>query len=259
MIADELWVERGGSTDPDGAPLLVLLHGMGHTAQVWRGLVELLDGRRWLAVDLPGHGRSPWTGRYSFDAVAAAVAAAMDPVLPAGRTVLAVGHSMGGVIALALAALRPEVRGVLGFGIKVAWTAEELAAMGARAAKPPKVFGTPDEARAAFIRFAGLDGVVSPDSALARSGIAETGSGYRLAADPRTMAVGAPDMPPLLAAARANATVVLARGEHDHMVSDEALRAVDAGAVVVPGVGHNFHVTHPLALRKLADTVGGVG
>jgi hypothetical protein len=46
--------------------------------------------------------------------------------------------------------------------------------------------------------------------------------------------------------------VVLARGEHDHMVSAEALRAVDAGAVDVPNVGHNFHVTHPRALR---DTV----
>jgi len=252
VIADELWVERGGS---DEGPLLVLLHGMGHTALVWRGLTDLLDGRGWLAVDLPGHGRSPWTGSYTFDGIAAAVAA----VLPAGRPVLAVGHSMGGVVALALAAARPQVRGVLGFGIKVAWTGDELAALSARAARPPRVFGTLDEALAAFVRFGGLDGVVPPDSALARSGVAATDGGYRLAADPRTMAVGAPDMPALLADARADAAVVLARGEHDHMVSDEALRAVDPGAVVVPAVGHNFHLTHPLALRELAGTVGAAG
>lgn len=234
-----------------------MLHGMGHTAEVWRGLIGLLDGRGWLAVDLPGHGRSPWSTAYSFDGIAASVAA----LLPAGRPVLAVGHSMGGVIALALAAGRPEVYGVLGFGIKVVWTEDELAAMRNRAAKPPRVFDGVGEAVAAFLRFGGLDGpdgaVVSPDSALARSGVAVTEGGYRLAADPRTMTVGAPDMPALLSAARASATVVLARGEHDHMVSADALRAVDAGAVMVPDVGHNFHLTHPWLVRELADFVRG--
>jgi pimeloyl-ACP methyl ester carboxylesterase len=58
----------------------------------------------------------------------------------------------------------------------------------------------------------------------------------------------------LLAAARTHARVALARGEHDHMASAEALRAVDPGAIEVSNVGHNFHVTHPRALRQLVDS-----
>jgi hypothetical protein len=46
---------------------------------------------------------------------------------------------------------------------------------------------------------------------------------------------------------------VLARGEHDHMVSAEQLRAVDTGAVVISGVGHNVHVTHPRRVLELID------
>jgi pimeloyl-ACP methyl ester carboxylesterase len=248
VIADErLWVQRGG---PDDGPLVVLLHGLGHTAEVWRGLIELLPGG-WLALDLPGHWRSPWVGEYTFDRVAASVAT----VLPHTRPVRLIGHSFGGAVALALAAIRPEVHGVLGFGIKVVWSDEELATMKARAARPPRVFAGEGEALAMFVRFGGLHGIVDSDSALARSGITEVEGGYRLATDPATMAVGAPDMPALLAGARAGAHVVLACGEHDHMVSAEQLRALDPGAVVVPGVGHNFHLTHPQRLAEIA-TVG---
>jgi pimeloyl-ACP methyl ester carboxylesterase len=241
--------ERGGRDD---GPLMVLLHGLGHTAQVWRELIDLLSQRwpgGWLAPDLPGHGRSPWLDAYSFDGMAAEVAT----VLPAGRPVVAVGHSMGGVVALALAAVTPEVDGVLGFGIKVAWTEDELAAMAARAARPPRTFDSQDEACAAFVRFAGLDGVMSPDSQFGRSGVVGVDGGFRLATDPRTMAVGAPDMPAMLAAARADARVLLARGASDHMVSAEQLGAVDRDAVTVPGAGHNLHVTHPELLLGLLD------
>jgi pimeloyl-ACP methyl ester carboxylesterase len=118
------------------------------------------------------------------------------------------------------------------------------------------MFATEGEALAAFVRFAGLDGVLAPDSDLARSGVAEVDGGYRLAADPGTMAVSPPDMPALLAGAMAGARAMLACGEHDHLVSPEQLRALDPAAVVVPGAGHNFHVTHPQALAELVGTVG---
>ena len=248
MAGERLWVQRGGADD---GPLVVLLHGLGHTAQVWRGVTDLLPGG-WLTVDLPGHGRSPSAGEYMFDRVAAEVAT----VLRGDRPVTVVGHSFGGAVALALAAVHPQVEAVLGFGIKVVWTEEELATMRARATRPPKIFGTEGEALAAFVRFAGLDGVVAADSEVARSGVTEVDGGYRLAADPATMAVSAPNMPALLAGARAGARAVLACGEHDHLVSPEQLRALDPDAVVVPGVGHNFHVTHPHALAELVATVG---
>jgi pimeloyl-ACP methyl ester carboxylesterase len=56
MDAD-LRVQQGGSGDP----VLLLLHGLGATGDVWDGWRPLLARRwpgRWLAPDLPGHGGS---------------------------------------------------------------------------------------------------------------------------------------------------------------------------------------------------------
>jgi pimeloyl-[acyl-carrier protein] methyl ester esterase len=54
-VMSDLYIEVNG-TGPD----LVLLHGWGLNVRVWDGLVqELSDRFRMIAVDLPGHGRSP--------------------------------------------------------------------------------------------------------------------------------------------------------------------------------------------------------
>ena len=59
----------------------------------------------------------------------------MAPLLdPAGTVV--VGHSFGGVVGLHLAQ-RPGVRAVVGVGIKVAWTPDELARAAALGASGP--------------------------------------------------------------------------------------------------------------------------
>lgn len=257
----ELWVAEGGTdTSTDTGPVLVLLHGLGHTANVWDRFTALLTGR-WIAPDLRGHGRSPWTERYSFGHFAADVADAVAARLPAERPVLVVGHSMGGVVALALAAgtFGLPVAAAVGFGIKVSWSDDELAAMRARAARPPRVFETEEQARAAFVRFAGLEGIdgVGPGSALAASGVRAVDGGFGLATDPRTMLVGAPSTAAMLAGA--TVPVVLAAGEHDHMVTPERLRAVDEHATVLAGVGHNLHVTHPERLRGLVGGIAATG
>lgn len=66
-MPDGLHVTRGG----DGDPVLLLLHGLGATAYVWRPMVALLEEGwpgRWVAPDLPGHGGSAPLPRYSFGA-----------------------------------------------------------------------------------------------------------------------------------------------------------------------------------------------
>ena len=68
-----LRLHQGGS----GEPVLLLLHGLGATGDVWQGWRPLLDRwwpGRWLAPDLPGHGGSPPLPGYTFESLAAAVA-----------------------------------------------------------------------------------------------------------------------------------------------------------------------------------------
>ena len=118
-----LRVQQGGS----GEPVLLLLHGLGATGDVWDGwrplLARLWPGR-WLAPDLPGHGGSRPLSGYTFDALAAAIAG----IVSGGARTLVLGHSLGGVVGLALASGRfsVPVQAVIGLGIKVAWTQEEL-------------------------------------------------------------------------------------------------------------------------------------
>jgi pimeloyl-ACP methyl ester carboxylesterase len=93
--------------DGDGPPLL-LVHGLAGAASNWVELVPLLARRRRLLVpDLPGHGGSaPLPAVSSLDSFADVVAALADRegMLPAP----AVGHSLGGLVALRLALRRPD-------------------------------------------------------------------------------------------------------------------------------------------------------
>jgi pimeloyl-ACP methyl ester carboxylesterase len=234
----ELRVRTGGQGDP----VVLLLHGLGATAEVWDGLVSLLPGA-WVAPDLPGHGGSAPLPEYTFAAVAEAVA---DLVDPAGTVVL--GHSFGGVVGLHLAG-RPGVRKVVGLGIKVAWTPEELARAAALAAREPARFATRDEAVARHLRLSGLDGLVVQDAPAATAGVVEQDGAWRPALDPRAFGAVGPPVAALVAAAPV--PVVLARGEHDAMVSAEQLRVIAPDTVDLPGLGHNAHVEGPAAVADL--------
>ncbi|RKT52517.1 alpha/beta fold hydrolase [Saccharothrix australiensis] len=226
-------VERGGS-----GPLLVLLHGLGATAEVWRGVTPHWPGS-WLAVDLPGHGRSTPLERYSFGSFAAAVAAVVPP-----GPVAVLGHSLGGAVALALASgwFAVEVAAVAGVGVKLRWSADELARARAVAGRPAKVFPTPDEAAGWAARLAGVP--------LAH-GVAETPGGWRAALDPAAFGVGAPDVAGLLAASRA--PVLLATGETDPLCPPGDLLAATPGGMVLAGVGHNAHVEQPESIRPVLE------
>lgn len=96
---------------PDGVPV-VLLHGIGRTGQVWERVVELLAALpvRIAAFDLLGFGASPkpdWP-LYDVDDHARAVIAALQK-LKAGQPAVLVGHSMGCLVAVRVARLRPDL------------------------------------------------------------------------------------------------------------------------------------------------------
>ena len=221
---------------------LVLLHGLGANREVWRGVLDLVPDA--IAPDLPGHGSAPRLTSYSFEAYAEALL----PLLPEGPLDL-LGHSMGGMIALELAARRPEVRQVVGFGVKVRWSDEDVEAAARLATRPVMSFASRDEAAHRYLRVAGLDGLVEPDHPTIEAGIVETDGAWQLTQDPATFGFGRPDIAPLLASV--GCPVTLARGEHDRLVSDDDLAAVVPGHVTWPGLGHNAHVEDPGAVLAL--------
>ena len=124
---------------PPGAsgPPLVLVHGAGGTLAHWPREIRELSGRRVVAVDLPGHGGSPPPGHTSVGAYARSVLALADALaLP---RFVAVGHSMGGAVALALALDEPtRVAGLVlvGSGARLRVAPEILAAAAAPALSP---------------------------------------------------------------------------------------------------------------------------
>jgi pimeloyl-ACP methyl ester carboxylesterase len=238
-----VYLARHGSGDP----ILLLLHGLGATGEVWDGLVSSLDGR-WpgevLVPDLPGHGRSSPLARYSFGSLAAALA----EVLPPGRPVAVLGHSLGGVVGLTLASgwFGVRVPAVCGLGIKVRWSAEELAKAAELAARPVRTFDTREEAMDRALKVAGLAGLMPA----LEFGVTSS-PGWRLSLDAAAFGVGAPDMPGLLAACRG--AVILAAGERDPMSPQPHLRELRPDPVELSGLGHNAHVEDPRALWPLLD------
>jgi len=87
---------------------IVLLHGGAQNAHTW-DTVALGLGRPLVAVDLPGHGRSPWRDDHDYrpSVNAVSVAEAVEDAAPDAAVV--VGMSLGGLTAAALAGLRPDL------------------------------------------------------------------------------------------------------------------------------------------------------
>lgn len=97
---------------PGEGPVRVFVHGLGCTAASDFAHIAThpaLGGGRTLLVDLLGHGLSdrPAGFDYRMESQAAAVAAVLDHLGLAGVDL--VGHSMGGAVAIQLAAARPDL------------------------------------------------------------------------------------------------------------------------------------------------------
>lgn len=245
-----LFAERGG----EGERLLVLLHGLGATANVWKPLTGILAREwngRWLAPDFRGHGRSVKEGPYDFEQHARDVAA----LIAHETEVFVLGHSFGGVIAALLGSGDFRVRPVasLAFGVKIRWSDEEKAKALDLAKRPAKIFPTREEAVERYLKMAGVFGLVDPVSRDHDAGIVAEDGGWKVAQEPRTFSAVEQSVPDALR--RANPPVRLAAGSNDPMVTLDDMRAIDANAYLFEGAGHNVHVEAPEQVWQFARRV----
>ncbi|GLY68542.1 alpha/beta fold hydrolase [Amycolatopsis taiwanensis] len=95
-------VDFGGQGQP-----IVLLHGLMGRARTWWSVAQWLTRHgKVLGFDARGHGRGPRGGPWTTERF---VADAAELVRPLGEPAVLIGHSMGGLHALALAATHPEL------------------------------------------------------------------------------------------------------------------------------------------------------
>ncbi len=98
----------GGPVFDASLPTVVFLHGAGMDATVWALQTRWFahHGFAVLALDFPGHGRSESAALPTIEAMADWVARVLTAVGASPATI--VGHSMGSLVALALAARQSE-------------------------------------------------------------------------------------------------------------------------------------------------------
>jgi pimeloyl-ACP methyl ester carboxylesterase len=219
------WVEAG-----TGEECLVLLHGLSGSSRWWqRNIPALAATRRVLVPDVVGFGRSRSPGPLPDVPTLAGVVAEWIASTVGGAAHL-VGHSMGGHLAIRIAAARPELvrRLVLvdAVGIPRAHTPRDLLRLAWEAA-PPRRWGDPR-----FLPVIWGDALVAGPFNVLR-GL------YHILRD---------DVRPLLSSIRAPTLVVW--GERDGLVPLESGRRLREGIpgarlLVIPRAYHNPMVDRP--------------
>ena len=232
------------------SPVLVLLHGGSAHAHWWDHIAPRLAHRyRVLAIDLRGHGDSSWArppayniSDYISDLFGLFRVATVDsPIL--------VGHSLGGLVALAAAAnasLSASALVLCDIGATLAASRHNQLL---RALRPP-IF---KNARDLHSRFHLLGGPTHAPTSLIRhiaikSVTVDTAGSLRLKGDRATLTHAPIDLTRSLG--RINCPTLIMRGEESRTLSrakmEKTLRnCPDAVSVVIPRAGHHLFLDQP--------------
>lgn len=243
-------VEFGGV----GPPIL-LLHGLMGRATTWWPVARWLTGHgRVLGLDARGHGRSQATGPWTTTRMAADAADVLD-LLDRGPAVV-VGHSMGGLHAVELAARRPDlVRGLVVEDMAVDLTTAPAglpADMRAWFEAVPQPFASLAAVRETFGHERAEFGEYMAEC------VEERADGYHLlcrvhhAVEIAAEWTGLAHWPALAAVRCPTLLVEAERGVVPAGQGERMASVLTSGCrVVVPGTGHLVHAAAPETFREL--------
>lgn len=236
---------RWGDDGPERP--LVIVHGYAeHALRHGRLAAAAAEaGHPVLAVDLPGHGRSPGERALvrSYAPLVAAVAAAVeDAASRDGERPALFGHSMGGAVALAYALDRPDVLGRLVLSAPYLLDAQPRPGW-------MKALARPVAALAPALPVAKLDAArLSRDPRVGEAYLADplVYSGPVKAATGHALTAAGPEL--LARAAALAAPTLVLHGEADGVAAVEGSRRLAAAAsagtlelVTFPGAYHELH------------------
>jgi pimeloyl-ACP methyl ester carboxylesterase len=265
-MPERLNIRWSGRTD-SGAPTIVLLHGITNSGAVWGNAIgRWSDDYRIAAFDALGHGLSDRftdeelagegaeAGAGAIEALVTTTIAALDWIVSASSPVVLYGHSMGGAMASAVAARRPDLlRGLL--LEDPAWKAETLDRQAARAAEWLRVTRQfrEDPERAIAEELADPDSTWPPEEI-------PPWVDARLLLDERFLAIGRPEMrePWQELAAAFKMPALLVTGT-DGVIVDPAIRRELATVnpqvrvAVIEGAGHSVRRDRSDAFHAIAD------
>jgi pimeloyl-ACP methyl ester carboxylesterase len=254
-------------------PPVIAIHGLTRNSADFEAIAPLLaqSGRRVLAVDVRGRGlsdRAPDPMTYRPDVYAADVLALMDQAA-VGRAVF-MGTSMGGLITMALTALRPKavVAAILNdIGPEVA--PEGLARIAAYSGQPVEIDSWADAAAyakrinaVAFPHYSDADWDAFARRIFRQGPDGEIGLDYDPDISVPIRAAGAKALVPNLwpmfrRLARNRPTLLVRGGVSDLLSADIAARmrkaAPDMAYVEVPGIGHAPMLDEPEAKAAIFE------
>jgi pimeloyl-ACP methyl ester carboxylesterase len=240
-------VDLGG----DGPPIL-LLHGLMGCAATWEPVAEwLCTHGRVHGLDARGHGRSEARGPWTTERMATDAAELLDEIGPA----VVVGHSMGGLHGIVLAARRPDlVRALVVEDMAVDFRGRDADAARAWFGALPQPFPSLAAVREAF-------GHPRPEFGEYMCGcVEERSDGYHLLSRIDDVVEIAAEWARVDHWADLDAVqcpVLLLEAEQSvappGQMAEMARRLAGARHVLVPDTGHLLHASAPAAYRSAVE------
>ena len=250
-VAYRMW---GSSQNGRG---IVLVHGGAAHSRWWDHIGPLLTvDRRVIAIDLSGHGDSGRRESYSFDGWAREIlAVAADAGLDAPTVI---GHSMGGVVTLRLAALfGSRIEGAVVIDSPVRNPApEQHAAQHRRVFRELLVYPSREAVIARFRPVPDQPALGYIADHVAATSVRQVDGGWTWKWDPRIFVLEPPRAPLTRLACR----VALFRAEHGIMSAEMSEIMYDrlgrvAPLIEIPAAGHHIMLDQPIALAAALRTL----